>query len=324
MSGASNMPLNLLHRAASNARRWLDRIAPPAATDQVAEGAGPKLFVPLGHFYSPMPDREEARRNALRLFDMSLRSIPGVDLNESAQLALFEKFRPFYLEQPFVEDPTANRRYHFDNAMYSYGDALFLYFMLRHLRPKRVIEIGSGYSSAVTLDTDELFLGGKLRCTFIEPYPDVLLSRLKAGDSSRIEILPVPVQEVELSRFHELESNDILFIDSTHVSKLGSDVNRIFFDILPALRPGVHVHFHDIYYPFEYPPAWGEEGRFWNEAYLLRAFLQYNSAFEIVLFATLMAIKYQAQLEELFPLCLRNAGASIWLRRKNDAAAEGR
>src|SRR5450631_898211 len=157
-------------RAASSVREWLDRIAPPQAAAQVAS------FVPAGHFYSPIPDREEARRNAARLFDFSVLSIPGVDLNEPAQLALLEKFRPFYLEQPFVAAPTAARRYHFDNAMYSYSDALFLYCMLRHLRPHRVIEVGSGYSSAVTLDTNELFLGGNAQCTFIEPYPDTLLS----------------------------------------------------------------------------------------------------------------------------------------------------
>jgi hypothetical protein len=309
------MPFPSVVRALTAARSWLERRGPAVTSAAV------RPFVPPGHFYSPIPDFQQARRDAHRLFDMSVSSIPGVDLNEPAQLALLEKFRPFYLEQPFTGEPSAARRYHFDNPMYSYSDALFLYFMLRHLQPRRVIEIGSGYSSAVTLDTNELFLGGKVRCTFIEPYPDVLLSRLRPTDASFIEVLPVPLQDVELSRFHELEANDILFIDSTHVSKLGSDVNRIFFEILPVLRPGVHVHFHDIFYPFEYLPAWAEEGRFWNEAYLLRAFLQYNRAFEVVLFNTFLAAKHRSRLEALFPLCLRNTGGSIWLRRKANEGA---
>ena len=122
--------------------------------------------------------------------------------------------------------------------MYSYSDALFLYFMLRHLQPRRVIEVGSGYSSAVMLDTNERFLEGTLRCTFIEPYPATLRSILKPSDAGQVEVLAVPLQEVELARFRELGPNDILFIDSTHVSRIGSDVNRIIFEILPELRPG--------------------------------------------------------------------------------------
>ena len=123
-----------------------------------------------------------------------------------------------------------------------------------------------------------MFFDNEIQCTFIEPHPKLLKSLLKQGDLERIEIVPRPLQDVDLELFESLRANDILFIDSTHVAKIGSDVNRIFFEILPALATGVYVHFHDIFYPFEYPREWIYEGRAWNEAYMLRAFLMYNAA----------------------------------------------
>ncbi|HKW95839.1 MAG TPA: class I SAM-dependent methyltransferase, partial [Methylomirabilota bacterium] len=116
-------------------------------------------------------------------------------------------------------------------------------------------------------------------------------------------------------RFRELDESDILFIDSTHVVKLGSDVNYIFREILPSLRVGVYVHFHDVFYPFEYPAAWHREGRAWTEAYLLRSFLTFNSAYEIVLYNTFLEHFHREEFARHMPLCLENEGGSIWLRR---------
>jgi hypothetical protein len=301
---------------ATVARNWLERVGPPQWAVRGSRNIPRREFVPAGHFYSPIPDLGGVSSRATELFDTSATSIPGVELNEAAQLTLLKALEPYYAEQPFSSGPTPGRRYHFDNPMYSYADALFLYGMLRHLRPRRLIEIGSGYSSALTLDTQQLFLAGSLRCTFIEPYPDVLRSMLRPEDLKSVEVLPVPLQQVDIGLFRELGANDILFVDSTHVSKIGSDVNRIFFEILPMLAPGVYVHFHDIFFPFEYPRVWIEEGRAWNEAYLLRAFLQYNTDFEIALFSTYLGIHHRELIAQRFPLCLRNMGGSIWLRRR--------
>jgi hypothetical protein len=151
--------------------------------------------------------------------------------------------------------------------------------MLRYSRPRRLIEVGSGYSSQVTLETNRRFLGNSIECVFIEPFPS---DSLKAAAGSAI--IQKRIQDVPLDTFSVLSEGDILFIDSTHVSKVGSDVNHIFFRILPMLRSGVRVHFHDVFYPFEYPEGWILEGKTWNEDYLLRAFLQFNSDFEIELF----------------------------------------
>src|SRR5690606_1842332 len=189
-------------------------------------------------------------------------------------------------EMPFKAEKSEGLRYYFENSAYAYSDAIHLYCMLRHLKPRKLIEVGSGHSSCVTLDTNELFLGGSVETTFIEPYPELFMSLIKESDRAKINIVPTRLQDVDLSLFETLQANDILFIDSTHVSKINSDVNYIFFEILPRLASGVYIHFHDIFFPFEYPKAWVYEGRAWNEAYILRAFLQYNNAFSVVLMNT--------------------------------------
>jgi hypothetical protein len=167
----------------------------------------------------------------------------------------------------------------------------------------------------VTLDTNDLFLGKQMQLTFIEPYPQLLHSLISDADRERVTILPQPLQAVDLALFDTLESGDVLFIDSTHVSKVDSDVNRLFFDILPRLKPGVYVHIHDIHYPFEYPIHAFRAGRAWNEIYLLRAFLQFNSQYQIVLMNTFLEHFHEDFFREHMPLCLVNLGGSIWLRR---------
>ena len=216
-------------------------------------------------------------------------TLAALDLRLDAQVALLDEFRPFYDEQPFPLERTDAMRYWFENHSFSYGDALALYCMLRFVRPSRVIEVGSGWSSCVLLDTCERFLGWEPDVTMIEPYPHQLHLLVRPDDLSRVRLIDQPVQEVPLAEFQALERDDILFIDSTHVARVGSDVNREIFEILPALQPGVYIHFHDIFYPFDYPVDWVEEGRGWNEAYVLRAFLEYNDDFEVVLFNDLLA-----------------------------------
>ncbi len=274
-------------------------------------------FVPPGHFYSPIPALDDIVRDQARLFPSPPpRTLPGIDLREAEQLALLAECVPFYAELPFTPQPSPGLRYHFENGAYSYADAIFLYAMLRRLRPRRVIEIGSGYSSCVTLDTNAMFLGNTAETTFIDPYPELLQSLLQPGDAGRIRILPDRLQDVPLELFATLGAGDILFIDSTHVAKIGSDVITVFDRILPSLQPGVVVHFHDIFYPFEYPRYWLEEGRAWNEAYMLRAFLQYNAAFDIEIWNHFLWTFHRPLLLEQMPLCDRNPGASVWLRVK--------
>jgi len=272
-------------------------------------------FVPPGHFYSPIPSLADIATDSDQIFSINSKEIPGVNLRENAQLELLNKFIGFYSEQPFTAHKNHENRYYFENPSYSYSDAILLHCMIRHLTPKRIVEVGSGYSSCVMLDTNDLFFDGQVKNTFIEPYPDLLLSLIKRDDKSKIRLIPDRVQHVDLGVFEELEKNDILFIDSTHVTKINSDVNRILFDILPRLKPGVYVHFHDVFFPFEYPKEWVFKGISWNEQYILRAFLQYNSQFRVVLMNTFMEHFHESFFDENMPLCLKNRGGSIWIEK---------
>jgi predicted O-methyltransferase YrrM len=273
-------------------------------------------WVPLGHFYSPIPLIEEIKKQEAEIFDQIPRSLPGIHLNEQTQLDLLNQFQKYYAEQPFESHKSKHLRYFFENPSYSYSDAIFFYCMLRHLKPKRVIEVGSGYSSCVLLDVNQLYFENQVACTFIEPYPELLESLIQENDRDHIQILAKPLQAVATEQFAELSAGDILFIDSTHVTKVNSDVNHIFFRILPSLQSGVYIHFHDIFYPFEYPKEWVYEGRAWNEAYLLRAFLQHNSEFEIQFCNTFLEHFYEDKFIAEMPLCLKNRGGSIWLKKK--------
>lgn len=269
-------------------------------------------FFPPGHYYSAIPSVED--RETFLAQQRPTQEIPGVELNSDKQFELLKQFKNYYDECPFRDEKSAELRYYYINPSYSYTDALTLHSMLRTFKPQRVIEIGSGYTSAAMLDTSELFLGDSIQFTFIEPYPELLHSLIKERDK-RHTILGVKLQDVDKDIFKSLGANDILFVDSTHVSKLGSDVNRIIFEILPGLKEGVLVHFHDIFWPFEYPADWIRKGFAWNEAYVLRAFLEFNANFEIVFFASFLHNCYHDWFEEHMPLCLKNTGGNIWLRR---------
>ncbi len=273
-----------------------------------------ELGWPPGHFYSPIPDLAEVRQREQEIFRLPA-ELPGIDLRVYEQVRLAREFARFYPEQPFADDKGPRTRYGFLNPNFSYGEALALYGMLRHLRPRKLIEIGSGHSSCVTLDTNELFLAGSIECIFIEPEPALLRSLLREEDIARVTIFPERLQTVDKRIFADLHADDILFIDSTHVSKIDSDVNHIYFDILPYLESGVYIHIHDIMFPFEYPKEWIYQGRAWNELYLVRAFLQFNSAFEIVFFNSYLGQVRRDALESM-PLFLRNPGTSLWLRKR--------
>lgn len=271
---------------------------------------------PAGHFYSPIPNFSDVTERKHVIFDQSRDVLPGIDLNDEGQLNRLRELARFYDDQPFGIQKRDGLHFYFDNPNFGRGEAIVLQAMMRLLRPKRMIEIGSGFSSGAMLDVDLLYLGGQTEFLFVEPYPDLLKSLLNPDDLSRTRIHDMPVQAVDLAEFDVLEANDILFIDSSHVSKTGSDVNHIYFEILPRLKPGVFVHIHDIGYPFEYPEDWVMKGRAWNEAYLLRAFLMYNPMFTIEYYAGYLAAIRRGELLAHMPMCAETPGSSIWLRRQ--------
>lgn len=271
---------------------------------------------PAGHYYSTIVSVDDIKERAGEIWAKEgVDGITGIELHTESQTALVKCFAEYYNDMPFGREKKDGLRYYFENRFYSYTDAIFLYAMIRHYRPKQIIEAGSGYSSSVMLDTNELFFGNRISLMFIEPYPDRLNRLLKEKDLASTTLIQRNIQQVPLSVFETLEAGDILFVDSTHVAKTGSDVNYIFFEILPRLNNGVLIHFHDIFYPFEYPRRWVYMGRNWNEAYFLRAFLTDNPKYEIKLFSDYLHKHHPTTFEDI-PLCYQNHGGNLWLEKK--------
>ena len=274
--------------------------------------------VSFGHFYSLYADINDIEERYEQNIDMEIsdnKYIDGIDINEEKQIELLQKMNSLYESRPKWELNEKVYRYKCGNTSIGLSDTFLINFMLRIYKPKKYIEVGSGYSSAAALDTNEYYLDGKTQMEFIEPYPDLLYSLLKESDKEKVAIHPQKLQDISLEVFKNLHNGDILFIDSTHVSKSGSDVNYLFFHILPCLESGVLVHLHDIFYPWDYPKEWIKKNG-WNEMYLLRAFLQYNSEWDIIFFNHYMAEKHKDLYHQEWRKQSDLGGGSFWMRKK--------
>ena len=271
--------------------------------------AVPSRFPP-GHFFSPVV-------NPLLVRDYLAeepRDIAGVDLDLGRMEAFWEANRDAIAAAPFTDAPDPAHRYCYGGGAYNHGDGITLWTMIHHLRPRRVVEIGSGYSSACMLDAAEHAGLEHFRMDCIEPFPARLLGLLRPGDMDRITIHPRGVQLMPLDMFASLEPGDILFIDSTHVLKTGSDVHYELFHILPVLKPGVMVHFHDCRFPFEY----SEKQIFtknlsWNEAYAVRALLMFSRRFRVFFLGSFFAEHRAETIRATNPTYLRNPGSALWV-----------
>lgn len=274
------------------------------------------LFVPPGHFYSPIVDTAQVRPAFERAGNTPL-TLPGIEMDRDAMLTLWGELLPFLQRLPFPEAEAPGYRYFFNNPAFGRGDGSIYSAMLQRFRPSRLVEVGSGHSSACALDTIDLLMDRNVEVNFIEPYPRLLEQRIGDGARGRVRIDAIPVQKADRQRFDRLAAGDFLFIDSTHVMKTGSDVCHELFEVLPSLHPGVFIHFHDIFWPFEYGRDWVlKENRSWNEIYGLRAFLMYNREFEIVFFNDYFVRHCREAVERGYPAMLKNPGGSIWLRKK--------
>lgn len=274
--------------------------------------------MPPGHYYSPIVDLDELARRRDQVFDRT-RKPHDIELREAEQRHLVTLLEPLYQRLPFGPEKREGLRYCYENPAFSYADGLVLACMILHLEPRRIVEFGCGYSSCLILDINERFFDHRIECTFVDPYPELLYSLMKSGDRQRCRVLPLAVQDLDVAVVDELGPRDILFIDSTHVTKAGGDVNHDFFVVLPRVAPGVFIHFHDVFYPFEYPEAWFfDENRSWNELYLLRAFLAHNPDYRIVFFNDFMYRTHPSLLDSRLPLFGRNSGGSLWLEKVGD------
>lgn len=232
-----------------------------------------------------------------------------------------DKMKAFYLDLltrfpilPFPQQRDPGYRFFSNNNWFALADAFTLSGIIRKQMPHHIIEVGSGFSSAVMLDTLE-HTQHVAKLTFVEPFPERLHTLLSPTDRANSTLVAKRVQEVPISLFDELENGDVLFIDSSHVAKAGSDVSFLFLRVLPHLRPGVIVQFHDIFYPFSYPIRWIREGRAWNESLFLRCFLLLNREFRVIAFNSFAGATFPEIFRESFPGFLENTGGSIWLQR---------
>jgi Methyltransferase domain len=213
--------------------------------------------------------------------------------------------------EPPTEDAAA---YYWGNDQFSHSDASLYFSILRRFRPARVVEVGAGHSTKLAARALKENGSGTILC--IDPHAPSWLAQLEGS----IEVLAQPVQQVRDEVFLELADGDVLFIDGSHISKTGSDVNHLFLRILPRLPKGVIVHIHDICLPYEYPKAWSEDVLcYWNEQYVLAALLANSEKWEILLGNYFMM---KADTEALRPFAPNVAGVflgggSLWMRAKS-------
>jgi hypothetical protein len=279
------------------------------------------------HYYSPIPDLRSLPDGTFERES----DLPGIDLRLDAALELLEKsLAPYVAEFNPARTSVEPGTFFVANGVYETIDAEVLYALVRHLKPSRMIELGSGFSTLVELQACDANRreGHETRLTVFDPYPGSgsgePLERFLAGAEHRLPdwatIERVPATEVPLRCYEELEAGDVLFVDTTHTVKLGSDVNHVILEILPRLAPGVVVHIHDVFLPYEYPRRWFEDRLYWAEQYLLQAFLAFNHDFEVLFPARAVATRFGDRVARIIPsfdgtLRPHSAGA-FWLRRR--------
>jgi hypothetical protein len=275
------------------------------------------VHVTPNHFYQPIPDTSKLGDDPWSHFS----DMVGVNPNEARQLELLAAFRdyaPSY--ETFPKNPTAARSaFYLDNGMFESVDAEILYCFIRHFKPRRIMEIGSGFSTLLSakaiLDNRSADNTYQCRLTAIDPYPR---QTLKDGFPGLSALIQRPVQSLSPSFFEDLETNDILFIDSSHVLKIGGDVRYEFLDLIPRVRAGVLVHVHDIFLPAEYPKHWIiHDLRFFSEQYLLQAFLAFNNSFEVLWAGNYMHLNHPDALTSAFQSYDPDKvhPGSFWMRR---------
>jgi hypothetical protein len=277
---------------------------------------GAATAFPAGHFYSPVVDPATIAQT--RVWP-DRPDIPGIDFNDASHVQivseLFPRFMPDYDYPPALPVTPTLASFFGNNPHFSMLDAPALFVLLRAWKPRRIIEVGSGFSTLLMADVNRRFLGRETTISCIDPHPPPFLRHGVDGIDRQVERR---VQELPLEHFADLQAGDLLFIDSSHVAKTDSDVNFLFFDVFPRLAAGVLIHLHDIFLPHDYPRHWVlGENRSWNEQYLLRALLMHSNGFEVLFGCSYAFWRYPG----LVIAGLANpdgagyGGGSFWMRR---------
>lgn len=303
-------------------RRITDTLAalvPPAAVrywlksfanhPELAERAGYNVVPRV--FWSPIPNIHEINRTLLA----EQRTLPGINLQVSNALVLLDQLTRFASEIAQIPIHRSSECICWlDNGTYAGFDAATLYAMLRHLQPSRYIEVGCGYSTrASTLALLRNVADGQnCESHFIEPYPSDQFLELKLPGTYHRQ----RIEQVPLELFGQLEAGDVLFIDTSHVLKTQNDVEHELLRILPSLKPGVWVHVHDIFTPYDYPEEWvlGSPRAGNNEQYALECLLSGGGAWQPRLPLHLLWRDHRATLDRLRPGA-PDRPAAFWMQR---------
>jgi Methyltransferase domain len=247
------------------------------------------------HYYQPVVKLDMLPKN----YDHIENHLVGIDLNIENQLDLLSKFDYNEELEGISKNKTNETAPYYSNINFQYGDAEILYNMIRHFKPKRIIEIGSGESTKfvqLAIEQNKQETASETQHTCIEPFEQLLPKGLP------LTIIRERVEHLGLSIFGNLSENDILFIDSSHVIRAGGDVLFEYLNIIPSLHKGVIVHCHDIFLPREYPLNWLDGWkRFWNEQYLLQALLSYSPRYQVLLSLNFLTHHYVQNIEECCP-----------------------
>ena len=261
---------------------------------------------PPGHFYSPIVNQDEIENDAIWSREVNC---SGIDFGDEQHKTLLDEMITDKAVYPYHAPRDESWQFVENNGVFEWMDSKVLFHFLRAQMPKRIIEVGSGYSTSIMADIKNHYQPD-MHITCIEPYPTPFLMQLKHVDS----LLPARLQTLDLSLFDSLQSGDLLFVDSSHVVKTGSDVCRILFDILPRLPSGVFIHFHDIFLPYEYPKIWIQQGFNWNEQYTIKALLLGSKMFDIHFSCAYARYKF-ADLVDVLLNNYKHEGGSLYLRK---------
>jgi hypothetical protein len=271
------------------------------------------IFPILDNYYEPLVNPHKHLTN----FMWKERTLVGIDLNILEQLSILEKFN---FQEELLNIPLEKKgvsQYYYNNGLYEAGDSEYLYCFIRQIKPKRIIEIGSGNSTLMVrnairknvLEVDDY----NCEHICIEPYEMPWLKDIG------VELIREKVENIDLKFFQKLEENDILFIDSSHIIRPQGDVLYEFLEILPSLKIGVYIHVHDIFTPRDYPNHWIlDEHLLWNEQYLLEAFLSNNSNFKITGSLNYLRNNFTSTFMEKFPVSALSdkvQPGAFWLKR---------
>ena len=268
------------------------------------------------HYYQPIPRYETVPESA---FDEPAR-LPGFAIDTQKVQTTLRELGSFGDEANWPREPRPPGEYTAANDNFGFSSAALLHAFIRAHGARKVVEIGGGFSSLISLAALARNHGPSgFEFVCVEPYPPAWLEQAIARAGASAKLIRQPAERLDPAMLADLGENDILFIDSSHCVRLASDVNFLFLQVVPRLRPGVIVHVHDIYIPYEYPRShfFGPNKLFWNEQYLLQALLTDNPRLEVILPAFMaqkdMAEAFAAAFPHFDPSMDRTS-SSFWLR----------